>query len=57
MKKSELDNVSGIGEKKKQELLKTFGSVTKIREATVEEIAKIKGINEELAKKIKETLG
>ncbi len=54
--KSELDNIQGIGEKKKQELLKKFGSVEKIKKAKIEEIAQIKGINEELAMKIKEEL-
>ena len=54
--KSVLDEISGIGEVKKKALLKKFGSVKKIAEADVEEISKIKGINEELAKRIKEEL-
>ena len=54
--KSALDEISGIGEVKKKALLKKFGSVKKIAEADVEEISKIKGINEELAKRIKEEL-
>ena len=41
---------------KKKELLKHFGSINKIREANIEEIAKIKGINLELAKTIKNKL-
>ena len=53
MKKSELDDIEGIGEKKKIALLKEFGSVKNIREAKVQEIAKVKGINEKLAEKIK----
>ena len=40
----------------KKELLKHFGSINKIREANIEEIAKIKGINLELAKTIKNKL-
>ena len=56
VKKSILDDIKGIGEKKKNELLKKFGSAKKIAEADIEEITKIKGINEELAKKIKEEL-
>ena len=51
--KSELDEIKGIGEAKKKELLKHFGSIKKIREADIEEIAKVKGINLELAKTIK----
>ena len=54
--KSELDNVSGIGTVKKVELLKKFGSIQGIKDASTEEIAETKGINLELAKKIKETL-
>ena len=46
----------GIGEKKKQELLKRFGSLEKIKNASIEDICKLKGINEDLAKKIKEEL-
>lgn len=54
--KSELDNIKGIGEKKKNILLKRFGSVQKIKEASIEEISDIKGIDKELAKKIKNNL-
>ena len=56
LKKSALDNIKGIGEVKKNALLKKFGSTKKISEANIEEIMKIKGINEELAKKIKNEL-
>ena len=55
--KSELDEIPGIGETKKQLLLKTFKSVEGIKKAEISEIAQIKGINEELARKIKEFLG
>ena len=54
--KSVLDDIEGIGEVKKTELLKKFGSVEKIANADIDEISKIKGINEELARKIKEKL-
>ena len=54
--KSALDEITGIGEVKKNALLKKFGSIKRIEEADVEEISKIKGINVELAKKIKEKL-
>ena len=56
LKKSALDNIKGIGEVKKNALLKKFGSTKKISEANIEEIMKIKGINEELARKIKNEL-
>lgn len=54
--KSKLDEIKGIGEKKKQELLKKFGSVECIKKADILEISEIKGITEELARKIKKEL-
>ncbi len=56
MIKSSLDNIQGIGEKKKQLLLKQFGSIEKIKEASIETLTKVKGINENLAKKLKDEL-
>jgi len=56
MTKSKLDYISGIGEKKRTELLKKFGSVKKIKEASIEEISQVKGINLKLAEKIKKEL-
>lgn len=50
--KSELDDIKGIGDVKKKALLKYFGSVEKIRNSSIEEIVKVNGINEELAKNI-----
>ena len=49
---SELDEIDGIGEAKKKELLRVFGSVEKIKVADVEELVKVKGISRELAEKI-----
>ena len=51
--KSELDEIDGIGPTKKKALLQRFGSVEKIKEADINELMKVKGITEELAKKIK----
>ena len=52
--KSELDDIEGIGEVKKKALLKHFGSIKKVKEASIEELTSVKGITENLAKKIKE---
>ena len=52
--KSELDEIEGIGEAKKQALLKHFGSVEKMKQATLEELIQVKGINEAIAKRILE---
>lgn len=54
--KSELDNINGIGNVKKQALLKKIGSVEKIKKANEQEIMEVDGINERLAKKILENL-
>ena len=51
-----MDEIEGIGEVKKKALLKHFGSVEKIKESNLEDLAKVKGINESLAQKILEEL-
>lgn len=56
MTKSKLDEIEGIGEKKKTLLLKKFKSIEKIKTANLDELMEIKGINESLARKIKENL-
>ena len=53
---SELDDIKGIGDAKKKALLKQFGSVEKIKNASIEELVKVKGINKELAEQIKNNL-
>ena len=50
--KSELDDIKGIGKVKKQALLKRFGSMQKIKEASIEELMEVKGITKELAQKL-----
>ena len=55
--KSLLDNIDGIGEVRKTELLKRFGSVEKILNASDDEISQINGINKKMAQKIQEELG
>ena len=50
--KSELDDIEGIGNVKKQALLKKFGSVENIGKASIEELMEVKGITKDLAKKL-----
>lgn len=50
--KSELDEILGIGEIKKQALLKHFGSVEKIKQASIEELMQVKGISQSIAETI-----
>lgn len=49
---SVLDDIPGVGEKRKKNLLKHFGSFTKIREASVEELQEVEGINRTVAEEI-----
>ncbi len=50
---SQLDSIPGIGPARRKALLKHFGSVDKIREASLEELLKVKGVNETSAKNVK----
>ena len=49
-----LDNIPGIGEKRKTALLKAFKSVSRIKKASLEELAEIVGLS--IAKNIQENL-
>jgi excinuclease ABC subunit C len=53
---SALDSVPGIGPKRRQALLRHFGSVEAIREASVEELVTVKGMSREVAERVKEQL-
>ncbi len=53
---SALDSISGIGPKRKKALIKKFGSVRDIKEASTEELIAVKGITDKLAERIKEYL-
>ena len=54
---SALDNIPSIGPKRKKALLKKFGSVEAIKEASPEELSQTEGISPALAQKAKEYLG
>lgn len=53
---SELDFVPGIGAKRKTMLLKHFGSVSRIKEASIEEISSIPGMSRSAAEEVKQYL-
>ncbi|RAQ96304.1 excinuclease ABC subunit UvrC [Thermogemmatispora tikiterensis] len=55
--RSQLDDIPGIGPRRKQALLKHFGSVQAIREASVEELAAVEGMTRAAAEKVKEYIG
>ncbi len=50
--KSVLDEVPGIGPKRKKALIKHFGSVSRVKSATVEELMAVDGISRSAAEKI-----
>jgi len=54
---SALDEIPGIGPKRKKALLKKFGSIPAIKQASIEELSQTEGITLALAKKVKESLG
>ncbi len=49
---SELDEIRGIGPKRKRELLARFGSVGGIKRASEDELARVRGMNEKAAKAV-----
>ena len=53
---SALDTIPGVGPKRRKALLKKFGSVRGIREASVEEVATTVGFTATLAEKVKAAL-
>lgn len=52
MRMSELDSIPGLGQVRRTELVKHFGSVKKLKEASVEEIAQVRGFGPKLAEQI-----
>jgi excinuclease ABC subunit C len=54
--RSAFDDLAGVGPKRRQALLRVFGSVKRVREAPVEQIAAVPGISLALAARIKATL-
>ena len=56
MVESLLDDVPGLGEVRRKTLIKHFGSLRKLRAATVEEIAMVPGIGEGTATAIKDAV-
>lgn len=55
--RSELGDIPGIGPRRQTELLRRFGSVKGVREATKDEIARVSGFSEALASRILTYLG
>jgi excinuclease ABC subunit C len=51
-----LEEIPGIGPKRRQALLKHFGSIEAIRQASVEELAAVKGMTRKAAETVRENL-
>jgi len=56
IRESLLDDIPGFGEKRKMILLKHFGSVQRIKKASIEEIAEAPGIGKKFAETVFDTL-
>ncbi|OGO49552.1 MAG: excinuclease ABC subunit C [Chloroflexi bacterium RBG_16_63_12] len=54
---SQLDAIPGIGPARRKALLKRFGSLDGIRDASLEELASVRGMTREAAQAVKESLG
>lgn len=55
-RQSSLENIDGVGPKRRKELLRYFGSVQAIKKSSIDEIAKVSGISPALAEHIYLTL-
>ena len=54
--KSHLDNVTGSGPKRKRMLMRRFGTLKGIKEATVDDLASVPGMTRSLAIRLKQTI-
>jgi excinuclease ABC subunit C len=55
--KSPLEDIAGIGKKRRLALLRVFGSIGNIKNATIETIAGLKGFNKRVAENLLRELG
>jgi excinuclease ABC subunit C len=52
-----LDSIPGIGPSRRKALLARFGDIDAIRQASIDDIKAVKGMNEKSAQSVKESLG
>jgi excinuclease ABC subunit C len=48
-RRTALDEIKGLGDKRKLDLLRHFGSIAKIREASVEDFMQVQGFGQKIA--------
>ncbi len=53
---SVVEDIPGVGPHRRKALIRSFGSLTRLRKATLEELAEVPGISTELARTIHEHL-
>jgi len=51
-----LDDIEGIGPSRKKNLLKTFGTIQKMREASLEQLLSVSGMSQKLVEKLHQKL-
>lgn len=56
MRRSKLDDIPGLGPKRRKQLVKEFGSVMRVKQASVEDIAALPGFGPKLAQLIHDAL-
>ncbi len=54
MVSSRLKSIEGIGDKRLQRLMETFGSPVRVRQANLEELTEVSGVTETIARRIKQ---
>ncbi|HUW95467.1 MAG TPA: helix-hairpin-helix domain-containing protein, partial [Anaerolineae bacterium] len=53
---SVLEEIPGVGPKRRRALLRRFGSLDAIRQASLDDLASVRGMNESMARKVREAL-
>ncbi len=53
---SQLEQIEGVGARRRQELIRYFGGLQGVARAGVEELVKVPGINKNLARRIYDSL-
>ena len=55
-RESPLEEIPGLGPRRRRELLKAFGGLQGVRQASVEDLAKVRGISRQIAERVYERM-